>query len=534
MRNALLLLMLLVVVLYPTTAFSLSNAEYHRFMRESEEFRKADNRLNAAWKYLRKSLRPQDYRRLKAEQKVWLLNRDKLAQKSHQQNSKQSLSQAYAAITARRAFELESKHPTSLPIKTKPVKTHDHAEPATVRLSEKELMADKSGQTLADARVGGNLPAAPSFPFEPPRPASPPLPTVASLPTTPSHPAVPPLPDSTAKKESVVMPPAGPTSDTTTSVQDQKVIRIAAMGDIMMGTQGSLPSDGGNGLFRDVKPYLKDCAVVLGNLEAPLTDRGAPTKVVVKGRSYVFRTPPSYGRHLKDAGFTVVNLANNHTNDYGPKGRAQTREVLDGLGIKHTGAPGQIAWQDVGGKRVAIIGLAPNIGCQNINDIPGAVALVKQAAKHPETIVIVTFHGGAEGSAHTRLVDGPEHFLGENRGNLRKLAHSVIDAGAALVIGHGPHVPRGIEVYKNRLIAYSLGNFATPTGMSVHGATGLAPLLLADINPSGELVNMEIVSFRQQKGVGPRKDLSNGAAKTIIALSQGMLTPEWMTALKNK
>lgn len=312
----------------------------------------------------------------------------------------------------------------------------------------------------------------------------------------------------------------------------QALIRFAAVGDIMMGTQGSLPSDGGSGMFRDVKPYLRDRDVVLGNLEGPLTDRGAPTKVAVKGRSYVFRTPPSYGKHLKDAGFTVVSVANNHSNDYGPEGRAQTKSVLDGLGIQHTGAPGQIAWQDARGKRVAFIGLAPNTGCQNINDIPGAVALVKQAAKDPNALVVVTFHGGAEGTAHMKLPNGPETYLGENRGNLRKLSHAVIDAGADLVIGHGPHVPRGVEVYKNRLIAYSLGNFATAAGINVQGATGLAPLLLADLSPSGELVSFRIVSFRQQHNQGPRKDASDEAAKVMRSLSQDMLASEWMRMLQ--
>ncbi|MDR2945639.1 MAG: CapA family protein [Candidatus Adiutrix sp.] len=300
-------------------------------------------------------------------------------------------------------------------------------------------------------------------------------------------------------------------------------LRFAAVGDIMMGTEGSLPSDGGKGMFREAKPFLQDRDVVLGNLEGPLTDRGAPAKVAVEGRSYVFRTPPDYGRHLKDAGFTVVSLANNHANDYGPEGRAQTRSVLDGLGIRHTGAPGQIAWQDARGRRVAFIGLAPNIGCQNINDIPGATALVRQAAKDPDALVVVTFHGGAEGAAHMKLPNGPENYLGEKRGNLRKLAHAVIDAGADLVIGHGPHVPRGLEIYKNRLIAYSLGNFATAAGINVQGATGLAPLLLADLALSGDLVSFRIVSFRQLHNQGPKKDAANEAEKVMRNLSRGTL-----------
>ena len=313
----------------------------------------------------------------------------------------------------------------------------------------------------------------------------------------------------------------------------RNTIRFAAMGDIMMGSEGSLPADGGAGFFRDVKPYLAGRDVVFGNLEGPLTDRGKPAKSIAPGRSYVFRTPPSYGAHLKDAGFSVLSLANNHANDYGPEGRAQTIAVLDNLGIKHTGAHGQITIQNVKDMRVAFIGLAPNAGCQNINDIPGAVDLVKKALRVSNTLVVVSFHGGAEGADNMRLPNGPEQYLGEKRGDLRRLARAVIDAGAALVIGHGPHVPRGLEVYKGRLIAYSLGNFATAAGINVRGATGLAPLLLADLLPSGELVDMKLISFRQQYNQGPKSDAGNEAARTILSLSEGMLDPQWAKRLRN-
>lgn len=344
----------------------------------------------------------------------------------------------------------------------------------------------------------------------------------------------PVLPACAAGKPPVAAPQAG--SDKVGAGQqekskEQKIIRFAAMGDIMMGNENTLPSDGGSGLFRDVKPYLTGRDVIFGNLEGPLTNRGKPTKVVASGRSYVFRTPPSYGKHLKNAGFTMLSLANNHANDYGPEGRTQTQSVLENLGIKYTGAPGQIVVQQAGGMRIAAIGLAPNAGCQNINDIPGAVALVKKAVREPNTLVVVSFHGGAEGSAHMRLPNGPETYLGEKRGDLRRLSHAVIDAGADLVIGHGPHVPRGLEVYKGRLIAYSLGNFATAAGINVQGVTGLAPLLLADLNASGELVRMEIVSFRQRYNEGPKKDPSNEAARTMISLSEGMLAPQWLQML---
>jgi hypothetical protein len=300
-----------------------------------------------------------------------------------------------------------------------------------------------------------------------------------------------------------------------------EIYTLAAMGDIMLGTENLLPPDGAKGFFRDVKPYLEGRDIIFGNLEGPLTDRGAPTKDTSTGRSFCFRTPPSYGEVLSDAGFNILSLANNHAMDYGPEGRAQTVEVLDSLGISHTGGPGEIAFRDIRGRRFAFIALAPNKGCQNINDIEGAVELVKKAKEEdPRTLVIVSMHGGAEGAAHLEVPDGSEFFLGENRGDLKKVSRALIDAGAAMVIGHGPHVPRGSELYKDRLIAYSLGNFATGGGMNIKGVTGLAPLLLAEMDGEGKTVSYKFISFRQAQNQGPKKDPTDEAAILIKKLSE--------------
>ncbi|MDR0548064.1 MAG: CapA family protein [Deltaproteobacteria bacterium] len=301
-----------------------------------------------------------------------------------------------------------------------------------------------------------------------------------------------------------------------------KTITVAAVGDLMLGTENLLPPDGGAGFLREAAPYFKGRDIVFGNLEGPLTDRGQPTKVVATGRSYCFRTPPSYGRFFQEAGFNILSLANNHSNDYGPLGRAQTEEVLAALNIKTVGAPSQLTVLDLGqGRQAVFLALAPNLGCQNINDLEGAVALVKKAQKdYPGALVVVSFHGGAEGSGAMDLPLGPEVYLGEKRGDLRRLATTLIDNGASLILGHGPHVPRGLEVYRERLIAYSLGNFATAAGINVKGATGLAPLLLAELALDGRLIKYEIISFRQVMNQGPRLDRTEEAKKVIADLSE--------------
>ena len=308
------------------------------------------------------------------------------------------------------------------------------------------------------------------------------------------------------------------------------VIRLAAVGDLMLGTAQAPPEN--DEIFAEVKPFLADRQIIFGNLEGPLTDRGAPTKDPESGAYHLFRSPPAYGRLLSEAGFNILSLANNHINDYGPAGRDQTVSVLEDLGIHYTGGPGEVADLKVNKTRLAFIALAPNTGCQNLNDLAGAVALVQAEAAKPGTLVVVSFHGGGEGAGFMRRVKPqPEYFLGENRGNLPALARALIDAGAALVLGHGPHVPRGLELYKGRLIAWSLGNFATISGMSLKGAAGLAPLLLVDLAPDGVPRRVKVVSFKQEPRRGPRLDPENQAARVMAELSRGDMPEEWLAAL---
>ena len=135
-------------------------------------------------------------------------------------------------------------------------------------------------------------------------------------------------------------------------------------------------------------------------------------------------------------------------------------------------------------------------------------------------IIVVSFHGGAEGKTQSHLPYGTEMFLNEDRGNLREFAHFCIDNGADVVYGHGPHVLRCIEVYNNRFIAYSLGNFCTPHGINITGISGYAPVIEIKIDKNdGSFKSGIIHSFIQQSGIGPRKDKTNCAAKEIKRLT---------------
>jgi hypothetical protein len=299
---------------------------------------------------------------------------------------------------------------------------------------------------------------------------------------------------------------------------EEGAIQVAAVGDIMMGADGRLPADGGASLFTAMPPFLEGVEVVFGNHEGVLADCGKPTKGEGKA-SYCFRTPPEYGRHLRAAGFNMMSVANNHIYDYGEEAKAETLITMTLNGIAYSGPPGTAGHRTFHGLKVGLIAFHTSSHSNHLNNTEAACAFIaEEAAKND--ILIVSFHGGAEGNQAIHVPRGPETFYGEDRGDLRMFTHAAIDAGADLVLGHGPHVPRAMELYRGRLIAYSLGNFCTGIGINVKGYTGLAPLLLADLAADGRLVGGRIVSFLQTYGRPPKLDPMNRAANLIYRLGE--------------
>ncbi len=300
-------------------------------------------------------------------------------------------------------------------------------------------------------------------------------------------------------------------------------ISFALVGDIMLGSDYPdstlLPPDGGRWLFSYAAPFLRRADVAIGNLEGPITDASTCVKDVAGGRAYAFRMPPGLAPLLAEAGFDVLNIANNHANDFGPEGIEDTKRILDSLGIEHTGLRGEFATLVVSGVSIAVVGFSTSPGGNSLLDVDGAAALVESLSASFD-IVVVTFHGGAEGVEHAHLPAGCESFLGEARGDLRRFAHAVVDAGADIVFGHGPHVPRALEIYNGKPIAYSLGNFCTWRGISVSGPRGYAPMLWVELDCEGNLMSLDVLSFEQSTNHYPVLDPSCAAAKFMLELSK--------------
>jgi poly-gamma-glutamate capsule biosynthesis protein CapA/YwtB (metallophosphatase superfamily) len=309
--------------------------------------------------------------------------------------------------------------------------------------------------------------------------------------------------------------------------QDKGAITIAAVGDIMLGSpypnDTRMPPKDGADLLKDVTTILSAADIAFGNLEGPMTDGGVSSKCSPGStQCYAFRVPTRYGKYLKDAGFDVMSLANNHAGDFGDKGRTDTRATLDALGIKHAGssrAAYSTTYLDVNGLKVAFIGFAHNSFVPNVNELAAAGQLVREADKKAD-IVVVSFHGGAEGTGAQHVPNRTEIFAGEARGNLPLFARTVIDAGADLVLGHGPHVMRGMEMYKDRLIAYSLGNFATYGWFRLVGEMGMTMILETRLDRDGKFVSGKIHSGKQE-GLGiPVLDLTAASVRLVRDLSK--------------
>jgi len=311
--------------------------------------------------------------------------------------------------------------------------------------------------------------------------------------------------------------------DTLRKLKD--TIQITAVGDLMLGSafpsKLHLPADDGMGSFLAVDAFLKG-DIIFGNLEGCFLNAGHSNKCkhINPSNCYAFRMPNRYAEIFKKAGFNALSIANNHIGDFDDKGRKNTAKILDSLQINYAGQldkPFVIFEKD--SIKYAFCAFAPNENTVPITNINNAKVLVSELKKQAD-IVIVSFHGGGEGANFEHVTRKTEFFYKENRGNVYAFSHGVIDAGADVVLGHGPHVTRAVEVYKNKFIAYSLGNFCTYGRFNLSGPSGLAPLLQLKINRKGDFLSAKIISVKQDKINRLQIDTSFAAFKRMKYLTE--------------
>lgn len=225
-------------------------------------------------------------------------------------------------------------------------------------------------------------------------------------------------------------------------------ITISAAGDCTLGTDENFDQSRSLNAYYDengpayflqsVKPVFEADDLTIVNMEGTLTESTSRMD-----KTFAFKGPADYTKILTEGSVEVANLANNHSRDYGEQSYTDTIAALDAAGIVNFGYD-RTAVMDVNGVKVGLVGtyeLAEGMGCEE-----EMIANIKAVEDQGAQIVIVSFHWGIE----------RENYPDETQVSL---AHSAIDHGADLVLGHHPHVLQGIEVYNGKNIVYSLGNF---------------------------------------------------------------------------
>lgn len=306
--------------------------------------------------------------------------------------------------------------------------------------------------------------------------------------------------------------------------QDQvaaTALTIKAVGDIIPGTDYQryrLP-EAWQYLFSSIQYHLGEADITFGNFESTLTEVPRSAKDTSRGNTFAFRTPPWYASVLKEAGFDVLNVANNHSMDFFEQGFNDTIANIEAAGMKAVGRKGEILYVEAKGKTVAFIGFSTYSEHNSVNDLDSAIALVETANTQAD-IVVVSFHAGKEGTDATVTRDQNEYFFSENRGNVVRFSRTVIDHGADLVLGHGPHVPRAIELYSQKLIAYSLGNFVGYRSLSTVGPLGTSLILQADLDTEGNFVGGRIIPVALDKNGVPYLDDYFGSVVLVRQFTQ--------------
>ena len=311
-------------------------------------------------------------------------------------------------------------------------------------------------------------------------------------------------------------------------------IRFALGGDTMLGSplsRSGLPKDGGGSLLDLFRDEMRAADITFLNLEGVLLDSGRSHKCADDSKScYAFRSPTAYVDHLVSAGVDVVSVANNHANDFGSEGLQSTRATLAAAGLLYSGPSGHETIMEHDGVRIGLLAFSTSPGQNDLRRIAAAQVLVSELAAKTD-LVVVSFHGGAEGSEAQHVLGTEETFYGEDRGNVAAFAHAVIDVGADLVVGHGPHVLRGVEIYRQRLVFYSLGNFCTYGGFNLRGPLGLTMLAVVDLYRDGRFAGGKLLPGRQVPPGIPRQDPEREAIRTIRSLSQADLAATAPTIL---
>jgi poly-gamma-glutamate capsule biosynthesis protein CapA/YwtB (metallophosphatase superfamily) len=273
-------------------------------------------------------------------------------------------------------------------------------------------------------------------------------------------------------------------------------------------------------LFGFVKDELSKPDLMIGNLEGAITDiEKNKCGTIVTGKCYAFSGNEGFVQILKNASFDMVNVANNHSYDFGEEGFFDTLKNLNNYDIDAIGAKNTIIEKKINGIRISFVGFSTGVLTNDLNK-EDTVKTIIERAKINSDLVVVLFHGGAEGIGATHVLNTKEKYLGEERGNVQSFAKIAVDSGADVVVGSGPHVLRGMEWYKGKLIAYSLGNFAGYNTFSTEGILGDSGILTINIENKNQIIDANFVPISINKSGVPIIDWANTSISQVNTLSK--------------
>jgi len=280
-------------------------------------------------------------------------------------------------------------------------------------------------------------------------------------------------------------------------------------------------------LIEPLVPLVGDADIALFNVEGAIGDGDSPRKCRPGSTScYAFRQPPHAAaayRGLHTTGWVLGNLANNHAMDSGDEGFAKTQELLMDAGVLVTGVDSLPALIPLWKGTVAVLGFSTAQAGPDPRDLDAVRRYVRNADAQARWVV-VTMHMGAEGATAQRTRDTTEIFLGENRGNVVAFARAAVDAGADLVVGHGPHVLRAMEWYHGAFVAYSLGNLLTYGPFNMGEPRNRGAILCATLAENG----VEHVTLRSTVQSRPGTVQADASARAVFLVDSlsGLDFPE--------
>jgi hypothetical protein len=318
-------------------------------------------------------------------------------------------------------------------------------------------------------------------------------------------------------------------------------VRVCAGGDVTLGTNLDTAwlriasarlrthfhqSDEPAALLRPLRPLVADAHLILVNVESAIGEGATPSKCGARSTNcFAFRAPVSSAvalRSLGAAGRIVVgNVANNHARDAGKEGRDSTIAALARAGVLVTGADTiATAVPTPAGDTIGVLGFYTSDSTPDARDTAVVRRLVERATERYPA-VIVTMHLGAEGRDAQRTLDAQERYLGIDRGNPVAFAEAAVRGGAAMVVGHGPHVLRAVE-WRDRgaIIAYSLGNLLTYGPFRLREPANRGAVLCATIDRRGRASEAELRPTMQLAPGVLRRDARARATTLVDSLGR--------------